>query len=272
MFQQPRQVKLRTKFELLKHRPIQSLLGIYLVGFTILFITVSFSLTLSFMDRTVPNVDYDEISEKGNLTTGQITNIEVQEQITDSGKHPAVITYRYKVDGQEIETKYQILAPDKVALMKIGDEIAIKHLGGDSIINGFEPYSFPMELFALIPIPFFIIGLVLLIPSITMYRRTLNLYQHGKVGDAELVSMTPKSGLIFLSKFGRRILVNYKYKTSSGQSVLGESPTTDFSIIHEKKQGDTIKVFVLGQDESKSTLAPKLEAVRNDWRIDGLDK
>lgn len=271
MSQQPRQVKLKTKVELLKHRPFQSLLGIYLVGFTALFIAVGVSLTLSFMDRTIPIIDYDEIFEKGTLATGQITNIEVQEKITQNGEHPAVITYKYKADGREIEKKYQVFAPDKVALMKIGNEIEIKYMRDKSIINGFESYSFPVELFALLPIPFLIIGLVLLIPSIIKFRRDLNLYRYGKVIDAELVSMTPKSGFL-ISNFGQRILVYYRYKTSAGQGILGESLTTDFSIIIKKKQGDTIKIFVLGHDESKSTLAPKLEAIRNDWKIDGLDK
>lgn len=154
MYHQPRQVKLKTKFELLKHRPVQSLLGIYLIGFTALFITVGVSLTLSFMDRTIPYADYDEISKKGKLVTGQITNIEIQEKITDNGEHPAVITYKYRADGQEVETRYQILAPDKVSQMKIGDNIDIKYLEAESIINGFEPYSFPVWIFALAPIPF----------------------------------------------------------------------------------------------------------------------
>jgi hypothetical protein len=271
MYQQPRQVKLKTKIELLKHRPFQSLLGIYLIGFTALFITVGLSLTLSFMDRTVPNVNYEEVNEIGKLTTGQITDIDVQEKITDNGEHPAVISYKYRADGQEVEAKYQILAPDKVARMEVGDDIDIKYLEGESIINGFESYSFPAWIFALVPIPFLIIGLVLFIPSITKFRRDLALYQYGKIGEAELVSMTPKSGFA-LSNFGQRILVYYRYKTLTGQNILGESLTTDFSIINEKKQGDAIKIFLSGQDDSKSCLIPKLEAMRNDWRIEGVDK
>ncbi|MFN5171200.1 MAG: DUF3592 domain-containing protein [Cyclobacteriaceae bacterium] len=271
MYQPPRQVKFKTKFELLKHRPFQSLIGIYLIVFTLLFITVSFILTNSLKDKTVPDVDYDEVNKEGKPTSGIITNIDVKENITDNGEHPAIITYKYNADGQEIESRYQILAPDKVTQMEIGEEIEIKYLGEQSILAEFEPYSFPAELFALFPLPFLFIGLVLLIPSFTKFKKDLKLYQFGDVYDAELVLMTPKSGFLPWN-FAQRILVNYRYRTSTGQSILDESLTTDFSIINEKKQGDTIKVFVSRQDESKSTLAPKIESIRNDWKIEGLDK
>src|SRR5690242_6619074 len=117
MYQQPRQVKFKTKFELLKHRPFQTYLGIYLIGFTLLFITVSFVLTNSLKDKTVPDVDYDEVSKEGQLTTGHITNIEVKENITVNGEHPAIISYKFSSNGKEIESKYQIFAPEKVVQM-----------------------------------------------------------------------------------------------------------------------------------------------------------
>jgi len=271
MHQQPRQVNFKTKYELLKHRPFQSLLGIYLIGFTLLFITVSFILTSSLEDKTIPNVDYNEINEKGQLTLGVITNIDIKENITDNGEHPAIITYKYNKNGQEFESKYQILAPDKVAQMEIGDQIEIKYLGHQSILAEFESYSFPAGLFALFPLPFLIIGLILLIPSFTKLKKDLNLYKFGDVRDAELIFMTPQSGFLPWN-FAQRISVRYKYKTSTGQSIIEESLTTDFSIINEKKQGDIIKIFVSRDDETKSTLAPKIESIRNDWRIEGLDR
>jgi hypothetical protein len=271
MYQRSRQVKFKTKFELLKHRPFQTYLGIYLIGFTLFFITVSFVLTNSLKDKTVPDVDHDKISKEGLLTTGRITNIDIKENITINGEHPAIITYSFSADGKENQSRYQILAPEKVSQMAVGDEIAIRHLGDESILEGFESYSFPAYLFFLFSLPFLIIGLLLLIPTFTKIKKDLILYQFGDVRDAELILMTPKSGFLPWN-FSVRILVNYRYKTSTGQSILGESLTTDLLIINEKKQGDTIKIFVSRQDESKSTLAPKLESIRNDWGIEGLDK
>jgi hypothetical protein len=271
MYQQPRQVKFKTKFELLKHRPFQTYLGIYLIGFILLFISFSFFLTNALKDKTVPDVDYNEISKEGQLTIGHILSIDIKENITDNGEHPAIITYKFTVDGKEIESKYQILAPEKVSQMGIGDEIEIRYLGDESILEGFDSYSFPAHLFGLFPLPFLFIGIALLIPTFTKFKKDLSLYQFGDVRDAELISMTPKSGFIIWN-FAQRILVKYRYSTSTEQSIIGESLTTDFSIINEKKQGETIKIFVSRQDESQSTLAPKIESIRNDWRIEGLDR
>lgn len=270
MYQSPREVRLKTKIELLKHRPVQTFVAIYLILFGVLFATFGVTLTLSFVDKTVPSVDYEEINKKGKLTIGEITNIETQYKLTINNEHPTIIGYKYKADGQEFNSKYQILAPDKVSAMKIGDKIEIKFLDNESIINGIEPSSFPVWIFVLIPFPFFIIGIVLIIPSIMRFKKDLSLYKYGKVVDAELISMMPKSGFMF-SSFGQRILANYKYQTSAGQNALGESIITDFSIINEKKQGDMIKIFVSEQEESKSCLIPKLEAIRNNWRIQGVD-
>lgn len=113
-----------------------------------------------------------------------------------------------------------------------------------------------------------VIGLILLIPAIIAYRKTLMLYQTGNLREAELVSMTPTAvGLFVFSGFGQRILVHYHYVTSRGQKILGESLTTDFTILNEKKQGEMVRIFVSQANESDSCLVPKLEEIRNDWDL-----
>jgi hypothetical protein len=122
-------------------------------------------------------------------------------------------------------------------------------------------------MFFKILIPFLIIGLTLLGLLYLRVRGEITLYKHGEIKEAEIVSMTPKNGLP-ISGIGQGVTVNYQYKATRGQSILGESFTSDYTILNSKKQGDLIKIFVSADSESKSCLIPKLDQIRNNWKID----
>jgi len=226
-----------------------------------------FLLVTTLTNSDIPETDYESISENGKLTTATIIDIETQSNITINNEHPSIISYKYVNENVEANGIYRSLDPDKINRMDIGDTIQIKYMADSSMIVGLEPFEFPFDLLFNILIPFLVIGLIMLGLLYLRIRNELNLYKYGQVEDAEVVSMTAKSGFT-ISGIGQGVTVHYQYTTSRGQSILSESFTSDLAVLNSKKQGDMVKIFVSVDNESKSCLIPKLEQIRNNWKID----
>jgi hypothetical protein len=263
-FREQREVGLKTIFNLLQQWRALLIIG---VGFTLIpfFFAVILLSVNSLNDSGVPEVDYDQVSKNGKQVNARITGIETQSNITIDNEHPSIISYEYTGDNGSTTGIYRSLDPDKIDRMNIGDTINVKHLNGSSIILGLEPFALPFRLFAAILIPFLCVGLIVLTILVVKMRGKISLYRSGDVRDAELVSMSTKNG-----RYGHAqgVIVNYQYKSARGQSMLGESYTSDLSILGTKRQGDLIKIFVSPEDESKSCLIQKLDQLRNNWRIE----
>ena len=129
-----------------------------------------------------------------------------------------------------------------------------------------KPYAFPTNLLLLILAPMLGVGLIALGLLYWRIKRQIDLFKSGKVADAEIVSMTPLSGLP-ISGIGQRVKVHYQYPAANGQKLLGESMTADYSILTSKKQGDKIKIFVSPDKETDSCVFSKLDEIRNSWNI-----
>lgn len=266
MLPQPRPVGFRTIIELIKKRPLLLKMGAIfsLVGVAVGTIFLIVIPMLGHDD--VPKVDYKRISEHGEATFAIITDMATQYNLTINNQHPSIITYRYIVGGKSNESKFKTLSPDKVNKMEVGDSIAIKHLNGKSIITSLEPFSFPFGTFFTVPLVFLLIGLPCVLLLIYQTRNEIRLLKFGTIREAEVISMTHKPGLP-ISKVGQGLQIHYQYKTNYNKDILANGFTSDLSMLNTIKQGDVIKIFVSPEDESKSTLISKLEAVRNNWRI-----
>lgn len=242
------------------------MLSAYMLIFPFLFMGVSYSLMNMHKDESIPDVDFEEVNKEGTLTTGTILNIESAKELINN-EHPAVITYRYKDEGKDVVSKFQTLSLDKVENMNIGDTIDIKYLDDESIPTGLESGTFPWDIFFYAPLPILFIGLVLTAFLLKSVSKKVRLYKYGIVKEAELLSFMPRPGFP-ITGFGRAVNVQYQYKMSGGHKMTGESVTKDFSILKEKKPGDTIKIFVSPDDELKTCLIPQKEAIKNNWKID----
>jgi hypothetical protein len=262
----PRKVKFSTTLNILKKKPIPMLFG-FLFTLIPLFLVIVLSIVFSSFGNDTPEIDYDLINSQGIETTAEITDIETQYNVTINGVHPTIISYKYSENGKEIESKYKVLEERKIENLEIGNDIEIKELNGNSIVKDLKPYGFSIWFFLLIPIPFLIIGLPFLIYSILNLKKELKLYKFGKVSKGKIVSMMPKSGLP-VSNVGQGIIVHYEYETRNGKKNIGESFTTDFSIMSDKKKDDLVPIFVSAENEEKSCVVPKLQSLRNNRNID----
>lgn len=261
----PRNVKLSTKLEILKKKPIPALIG-FLFTLLPVFFALLFTIIFSSIGNDIPKIDYDLINTQGKEIIAKITDIDTQYNITINEVHPTIISYKYLKNNKEFESKYQVLEERKIEKFDLGNEIKIKELNGKTIIKGLKPYEFSFGFFLLSLIPLLVIGLPFLIYSISKLKKEIKLYKYGKVGSGKIISMIPKSGLS-VSNVGQGIIVHYQYTNNYGKEIIGESFTTDFSILNDKKKDDYAPIFISTENDSESCLISKLQSLRNNWNI-----
>jgi hypothetical protein len=207
--------------------------------------------------------DYQDIKLNGTTTMASVTNVAPVLNVSMNGQHPNLISYNYLKDGQPTPDNFQTMGKHQ---FKVGDIIQIKTMNGQSIIPTLEPFSFPYQLFLLVPAIFFVIGmpflLVGLIPAIKNYK----LYKNGIVKEATVLGISTKS-IGFGNIRQEAFLVNYEYPGFAQPKLFGESTTNDLLLVNEKRFGDKVKIFVSERDETKSCLVPRLEAIKNNWAI-----
>jgi hypothetical protein len=261
-----REVTFSNLIKLIKNRRPFSILGIVFV-FSSLFIMLPSILfmTNSFVEP-YEKYDFDKIEQNGIEQNAKITDLRPVNNVTINGEHPLKISYEFLDKGLTKSDKFQTMDLEKTNELKIGSEIKIKTFENQSKIQNLESFTFPFYVFYILPFIFFVLGSIFSIIGLVPAFRDYNLYKNGVVKEATLISIVPNSGMP-ISGIGQSILINYYYENRSGQKVFGKSKTTDFSIMVEKKIEDKIKIFVSENDETKSCLVPKLEAMKNNWKI-----
>lgn len=110
-------------------------------------------------------------------------------------------------------------------------------------------------------LPSLIISLPFRVYSMFKTRKELKHRKFGEVLKEKIASMVSKSEI-------QGIVVHYEYETRKGKKILGKSLTTDFSMMNDEKKDELIPIFVSKENEEKSCIVPKLEALRNGWNID----
>lgn len=261
-----REVTFSNLIKLIKDRRPFSIIGIVFVFSSIFILLPSvLFLTKSFIEP-YEKYDFDKIEQNGIEQTAKIIDLRPVNNVEINGEHPLKISYEYINNDATKSDKFQTMDLEKTNEMKIGNEIKIKTFENQSKIQNLEPFTFPFYVFYILPIIFFVLGSIFSIIGLVPALRDYNLFKNGIVKDGTIISLTPNSGLP-ITNIGQSILINYYYLSSNGQKIFGKSKTTDFSIMTEKKAEDVIKLFVLENNESKSCIIPKLEAMKNNWKI-----
>lgn len=253
-------------FKLIKSKRPFGLLGFIFTSLA-LFVFLPMTLIMTATSREPhEKYDFDAIDKNGSTVEGIVTGAAYLTNVTVNGRHPIVISYSYSKSGTTRRDMFQTFDLDKAQNLAPGATVEVKEYRGQSVITGMEPYVFPVYLIMFGPFVFLVIGiiflLIALIPALKKYR----LYKSGMVKDAEIISMAPTS-------FGVRgmhrqsLLVNYFFTGRNGTKVFGESVTDEYSLLHENKSGDLIKVFVSEEDDSQNCIVPKLESLKYNWNI-----
>ncbi len=219
------------------------------------------------MDKIDQGVDYDDIYKNGTVTEGVIVSISTNSNVSINNQNPIVVTFEYLVSGRARRGTTETLDETVVNNYQIGYRVEVRYKGSDAIIVGIKPYQFPeivtniFDFMFYIPIVFLVAGLILFMIAILHARKVIQLYKYGQVQDAELVSVSPKSGSQKLLK------VFYKFETRGGDYQLGECITFKSPSLMDKQKSDRVKIFVSENDE-KSCVVPEIESLRNHWDIE----
>jgi len=261
-----RHVSISTLFSLIKGKRPFGIMGIIFLVMSI-FVITPLIITLN-SNVKAPHEKYDQqaIAKNGVLKDAVITSVSSLDNVTVNGRHPVLISYSYNTHGKTISDQFETMNIDKAATLSPGSNIKIKVYNGESAIEGFVPYSFPVGVFYIIPVIFFIIGSVVFLIAVVPAYRTYKLYSNGVVREAKIFSMFVNGGLP-VTNMGRSVLVNYYYFDARSNKIFGATSITDFSILHEKRPEDTIKIFVSETDETKSCMVPPTVAIKNNWKI-----
>jgi hypothetical protein len=257
-----RNIKLTTIINTLKGKTLILFNGFIITFFSVMF----FGLSLySFSDSDIPKVNYSKIRKNGIQLSAKLTNIEVMTNIAINGVNPIILSYNYQVEGSSFESKYISMSISKVNSLSVGDNIAISHYNGKSIVNNFEPYNFYSSL-SFIPLFPVFFGLIILINPILYLTRRFHLYKYGKVKMAKILIMSPKSQF-FPFQISNRIVIQYKFISDSGELIKGEADITDFSLVNNFKVNELVPIFVSRKNENHSCVVPLSESIRNNWDI-----
>ncbi|NUY82001.1 DUF3592 domain-containing protein [Flavobacterium sp. MAH-1] len=221
-------------------------------------------IVVSTFKSDIEKYDSDAIRLKGTQTTAIIRDIKPMTNVSVNGEHPTIFTYEFTADGKTVTDRFQTFDDNRTRI-RMGDVVPVKHYNGQSIMTELESFAFPMYLFLLFPLPFLVIGSIFLFIDFLPVWREYQLYKTGKVVEGTVVSLMANSGMP-VSGRGQSVSVHYMYTDAGGHKNFSESKTTDFAILHEKKNGDPIKLFV-SQDFTKSTIVPRIENQKHRWGI-----
>lgn len=261
-----REVTFSNLIKLIKKRRPFSILGIVFVFLSIFIILPSILFITNSFVEPYEKYDFEQIEQNGTEQNAKITDLRPVNNVTINGEHPLKISYQFLDNNVTKFDKFQTMDLDKTNGMKIGNEIKIKTFENQSKIQNLEPFTFPFYVFYILPLTFFVIGSIFSAIGLIPALREFNLYKTGIVKEGTIISLIPNSGLP-ITNIGQSVLINYYYLGSNGKKIFGKSKTTDFSIMTEKKAEDKIKLFVSENDETKSCIVPKLETIKNNWKI-----
>jgi len=263
----PRPIDFATLWSLIKERGKFTFMGLaFILGPILLLIPMLFVMPTT--QRPSEKYDYEEIARGGTPATARITDISLVNNINVNGQSPRLITYQYTSNGQPRTDQFETFDTERASTLRPNDTLAIKVLAGESVIPSLKPYSFPRiallasipSLFALIGLPFLLIGAL---PTLRKYR----LYRYGLAHTGTVQGITAQPIRTFLGGSTPSYVISYHYAGSVNSQLFGESSTSDLLFVQEKKFGDLVDIFVSATDETKSCLVPRLAALKNNWQL-----
>lgn len=260
-----RRVKLTTLFRLLNNKKPYGTLAIVFFVFSLGIGLFMLPFGLVFKSET-GGYDFKTIEKYGQQREAKITYIKTVKNLEINGENPVVISYEYDHNGNKVEDKFETLDLKNISGFNIGTTIKILVYNKQSMIKNIKPYSFPGQLFYLIPLPLFIASVVLLLIALFPALGIYNLYKFGVIKDAVIVSVGMDNEMTKVPGFNIKTKIRYFFTDNNQNQVFANEDLKDFLLIG-KKEGDSIKIFVSEKGDNKSCVIPILEAVKNNWDL-----
>lgn len=256
---QTRAVPQRLFYDTFKSRFPFSAIGLAFVGISVF---ILFPLVASLNNNKEPYEKYDNalIKEKGTDLAARITDVTTEYNVTiNNHLHPQIITYQFTDNGQLKTDHFKTLPNDPTATPKTGESVGIRYYHNQSVIKNLASFTFPFQLFYILPAIFLLVGIPFLLVGLIPSIRNYNLYKNGIEAQGTIIAITATSTRITKSYSGikQNVLVNYYYYSSHGHKLLGETLSNDLLLLSEKKANDDIKIFISPKDETVSCIVPR---------------
>jgi hypothetical protein len=262
-----RQIGFKDLFNLLKSKGIRPVLGLVFIAVAVFLLIPMVLLISASLTQPYEKYDFDAINKIGTETSAKITFIKSLNNVTINDEHPVLISYQYENNGATIADKFETLDLEKISGFNIGTEVKVLTYSGQSVIKGLSPFGFPTKLFYILPGIFLLIGVTFFLVGLIPALKLFNLYKNGVVREAYIVSINSNSGIFSFKGAPQSLLISYFFHGVNGNEIFGDSLTTDYLILNEKKKGSSIRIFVSETDETKSCMVPELEATKNKWDL-----
>ena len=75
---------------------------------------VTFTLIFSLTGNDSPKIDYELIDSQGIETSAEVTNIQVESNVTINDVHPTIISYQYLKNNEAVRSKYKVLEGKRI--------------------------------------------------------------------------------------------------------------------------------------------------------------
>ena len=202
--------------------------------------------------------DYETIITQGKDLTAKITSVQTQNNVTVNNVfHPQIIDYTFSDNGQTKNDKFKTLTNADNPVFEIGGSIIIKTYNRESVIKNLEPFSFPINLFYILPLIFLLVGIPFFLVGLLPVFRHYRLYKNGIRKEATIISLST-TRILPVVTMRQNVLVKYYHLGQNGKKILDKSISTGLHLMTEKKVQDKIDIFISSKDESISCIVPKV--------------
>ena len=134
---------------------ISKLVGI---AFTLLSIFILFPLMFfmkSFLSDSYEKYDYEKIKKNGVEKIATVIDIANINNVNINGKNPYRISYQFEENGKQVVDKCKTLdLVNKSGKIEVGSQLTVKYYNLESVPTNIETFSFPFNLFYILPIIF----------------------------------------------------------------------------------------------------------------------
>ncbi len=245
-----RQVPFRLLYDVFKSRFPFSGIGLVFVLLA-MFILIPLITILDSSKAVFEKYDYNLIAAQGMALKAKVVSIETETNVTvDNQFHPQIIEYAFTYNGQFQQDKFRTLTSGSGNAHHVGDEVKIKLLNGASVMEDLKPFTFPFQMFYILPFIFLLIGIPFMLIGLLPAIRNYGLYKNGIEGGATILSIA-KKGVIPV------VRISYRYIGANGNKIVGSSISNDLLLLSGKKVQGTIKIFVSARDENISCIVPR---------------
>lgn len=211
--------------------------------------------------------EYENIILNGEHFNGLIKSVEIKENITTNGAHPANISF--VVFGGDTTT-YNVFAfaPEMTDSLKTGDLVDLKILEDKFVVVvGLKPVKVPTQ------IAFFTIGLagIGVLIFIILNKKCENLIYLSKTGLVAKATVTLKKDKthkpsnVQYSYNSKIFLIEYFYIDSNGNQRFGKGLTPGSNRVKKLRKDDEVTILIDTKDQSNSTLFPFELSGRYNW-------